>query len=106
MTSDDSVIQFDLEAPNPAASITTIYSGFDFIGALQLGPDGKIYAANTGNQSALDVINAPDELGVLCDYTNAGVALAPGTFAIIGLPPFIQSFFFSFNKYTKFLLRK
>ena len=93
VTSDDSVIQFDLEAPNPAATITTVHSGFDFIGALQLGPDGKIYAANTGNQSALDVINAPEELGVLCGYTNAGIALAPGTSAIIGLPPFIQSFF-------------
>jgi gliding motility-associated-like protein len=93
VTSDDSVFQFDLEAPNPAATISTVYSGFDFIGALQLGPDGKIYAANTGNQAALDIINAPEELGVLCDYNNAGIALAPGTSAVIGLPPFIQSFF-------------
>ena len=93
VTSDDSVFQFDLEAPNPAATISTVYSGFDFIGALQLGPDGKIYAANTENQGALDIINAPEELGVLCDYNNAGIALAPGTFAVIGLPPFIQSFF-------------
>jgi gliding motility-associated-like protein len=93
VTGDDSVFQFDLEAPNPAATISTVYSGFDFIGALQLGPDGKIYAANTGNQAALDIINAPEELGVLCDYNNAGIALAPGTSAVIGLPPFIQSFF-------------
>jgi hypothetical protein len=75
-----------LEAPNPAATISTVYSGFDFIGALQLGPDGKIYAANNGNQAALDIINAPEELGVLCDYNNAGIALAPGTSAVIGLP--------------------
>ena len=93
VTSDDSVLQFDLEAPNPAATISTVYSGFDFIGALQLGPDGKIYVANTENQAALDIINAPEELGVLCDYNNTGIALAPGTFAVIGLPPFIQSFF-------------
>ena len=74
-------------------SINTVYNGFDFIGALQLGPDGKIYVANTDNYATMDVINAPDEAGVLCDYTYAGITLAPGTTGVIGLPPFIQSFF-------------
>ena len=49
VTANQSVIQFDLEAANPAQTINTVYNGFDFIGALQLGPDGKIYVANTDN---------------------------------------------------------
>ena len=93
VTANQSVIQFDLEAANPAQTINTVYNGFDFIGALQLGPDGKIYVANTDNYATMDVINAPDEAGVLCDYTYAGITLAPGTTGVIGLPPFIQSFF-------------
>ena len=93
VTANQSVIQFDLEAANPAQTINTVYNGFDFIGALQLGPDGKIYVANTDNYATMDVINAPDEAGVLCDYNYAGITLAPGTTGVIGLPPFIQSFF-------------
>ena len=64
-----------------------------FIGALQLGPDGRIYIANTDDYNSLDVINEPNELGVNSDYVQNGLALAPGTSAVIGLPPFIQSFF-------------
>ena len=93
VSDNDDVIQFDLDVSNPAATITTVHSGFSFIAALQLGPDGKIYIANTGNSSALDIINSPDEIGVLCDYSQSGIALASGTNANLGLPPFIQSFF-------------
>ena len=93
VSSNNSVIQFDLEANDPSLTLSTVFTDFNFVGALQLGPDGKIYAANTGNPTALDVINSPDELGILCDYTSGAMALVSGTSSVIGLPPFIQSFF-------------
>ena len=93
VSSSNSVWQFDLSAANIAGSINSVYNGLDFIGALQLGPDGRIYIANTNNDNTLDVINDPNELGAGCDYVQNGIQLAVGTSAIIGLPPFIQSFF-------------
>ena len=93
VSSDDAVWQFDLSAANIAGSIDSVYNGLDFIGALQLGPDGKIYAANTTDDQSLDVINDPNELGAGCDYVQNGIQLAVGTSSNIGLPPFIQSFF-------------
>jgi gliding motility-associated-like protein len=59
-------------------------------GALQLGPDKKIYCSNNGS-GYLDVINAPDSFGKACrmqhDYINL-----QGKSCFIGLPNFIQSY--------------
>ena len=44
VTGDSSVIQFDLDAQDIVPFV--VYNGFDFIGAIQLGPDGKIFVAN------------------------------------------------------------
>ncbi len=101
VSNDSSVIQFDLFSPSPSNSLAFIHTNpfnpvqnrVPFIGALQLGPDGRIYIANTDNYNTLDVINEPNEVGVNCDYVQNGIQLAPGTSAVIGLPPFIQSFF-------------
>ncbi|MDC0950357.1 PKD domain-containing protein, partial [Flavobacteriaceae bacterium] len=101
VSNDSSVIQFDLFSPSPSNSLAFIHTNsfnplqnrVPFIGALQLGPDGRIYIANTDDYNSLDVINEPNELGVNSDYVQNGLALAPGTSAVIGLPPFIQSFF-------------
>lgn len=90
---DNSVVQFDISASDPVSTLTTVYNGFNFVGAIQLGPNGKIYVANSTNSQTLDVINAPDELGIACDYDANGQPLSSGTFSNIGLPPFIQSFF-------------
>ena len=95
-TANRTIFQFDLNATDISGSQTIIHqqSNFNsFIGALQLAPNGKIYAANTATDFALDVINTPDEQGLLCDYVAAGQPLEPGTDANLGLPPFIQSFF-------------
>ena len=87
------VLQFDLEAANIAASqIVVFQQQSGFIAALQLAPDGKIYLCNTASNSALDVINAPEEQGTACDYQFNGMPLAAGTSSNLGLPPFIQSF--------------
>ena len=92
-TGSNSVLQFDLEAVNISATGTSIYNGSEFIAAIQLAPNGKIYAVNTDRASTLDVINSPNELGALSDYIPFGQSLAAGTNSILGLPPFIQSFF-------------
>ncbi|MGB2385971.1 MAG: T9SS type B sorting domain-containing protein [Flavobacteriaceae bacterium] len=89
----NSVTQFDLNTSDPASTDFVVYSGFNFIGALQLGPDGKVYVANSEDSQSLDVINDPNTYGIDADYVPYQVQLAPGTFSNIGLPPFIQSFF-------------
>ncbi len=61
------------------------------IGALQLGPDGKIYLTRP-RHTYLDAINNPNELGLVCDYQK-DVVFLDGRIAQFGLPPFIQSFF-------------
>jgi hypothetical protein len=91
VTGDSSVIQFDLDAQGLVPFV--VYNGFDFIGAIQLGPDGKIYVANSEDYNSLDVINSPNLNADDCDYVTYEIDLASNTFASIGLPPFIQSFF-------------
>ena len=59
-------------------------------GALQLGPDGKIYGA-WGEQSYLSAINAPNVPGGGCDYQLEAVDLSPRRSGM-GLPAFVQSF--------------
>ncbi len=96
---DWSLAQWDITATNIPASQTFIanlngagatrpsYRG----GALQLGPDGKIYIAQVSTPF-LGVINNPDVLGLGCNYAADAVNLG-GRNSILGLPPFIQSFF-------------
>jgi gliding motility-associated-like protein len=70
------------------------------IGALQLGPDGKIYLSIV-SASNLAVIDNPDILGLGCNFNVNGPQLA-GRIAFNGLPTFYSSIFvptntFSFN---------
>ncbi len=88
----NAVRQYNLDAPDISLSETVLHSGSGFIGAMQLGPDGKIYICNSSNSSALDVIVSPDIVGVDANYQPFAQPLASGTFATLGLPPFIQSF--------------
>ncbi|WP_218841800.1 T9SS type B sorting domain-containing protein [Winogradskyella ursingii] len=59
---------------------------------MQLGPDGKIYVA-TYNSEYLDAINDPNIVGTGCNYVTDAIYL-DGRESQLGLPPFIQSFFF------------
>ncbi len=65
-------------------------------GALQLGPDGKIYVARynrpTNATKYLGVINNPDIAGIGCNYVDEAIYLKSGS-STAGLPTFIQSFF-------------
>ncbi len=85
--------QYDLSAGTPAdviASETVISNGIDFLGALQLGPDGKMYISRNSN-SFLAVINNPNGLGAACNYVQNGVNLS-GRVGWLGLPNFVTTF--------------
>lgn len=85
--------QFNLNATNIPSSIFTILNSSDICGALQIGPDNKIYVA-IGNQNKLSVINNPNVLGAGCNFQYNAIDLA-GRLCQGGLPSFNQSFFFS-----------
>ena len=88
----NAVRQYDLQAASISTSEIIVQNSSGFLGALQLGPDGKIYVCNSSNSQTLDVILSPNTLGTGCNYQVSGQALSAGTFASLGLPPFIQSF--------------
>ncbi|MBW1294862.1 T9SS type B sorting domain-containing protein [Aquimarina litoralis] len=101
------LMQFDLTLPNNqiAASGTRVLnengqdtSNFS-AGALQLGPDGRIYRAlydfNAGIGNYLGVIENPEEIATNVIYRDQGllVNIDGNRGSRIGLPPFIQSIF-------------
>ena len=57
------------------------------IGALQLGPDGRIYVAREDNPN-LGVIEQPNALGKDCKYVDEGLKLG-GRRSKLGLPAFV-----------------
>jgi len=90
------VAQYNLLAGSGSASdiqssITTLSASlFDFITALQIGPDNRIYAAVDGS-SNLAVISDPDILGTGCSFNLSGLNLG-GQTSQLGLPNFLNSF--------------
>lgn len=62
-------------------------------GAMQIGPDGKIYCAksNAGNQM-LAVIANPNVAGFGCNFNAAAQSVGTGTM-FFGLPNFVSSYF-------------
>ncbi|MGM5469906.1 T9SS type B sorting domain-containing protein [Flavobacteriaceae bacterium LMO-SS05] len=88
--------QFDLSNANIQSSETTIDERQLYRGALQLGPDGKIYRALSATYNIglpyLGVIQNPDVSGLGCNYQHHAINLSPNT-STQGLPPFIASFF-------------
>src|SRR5258706_6380319 len=73
------------------ASKQLIASGTSTFGALQVGPDNKMYLCRV-TSNYLAVINNPDVPGVGCNFVNNGVLLTAGTSARFGLPNFIASY--------------
>ncbi|HSD13687.1 MAG TPA: T9SS type B sorting domain-containing protein [Flavobacterium sp.] len=88
------LIQFDLTV-SPLTPVIIEESNAS-PGALQLGPNKKIYRANSSSQSNISshigVINQPEINGLACNYQQMGVPLIYGT-SSLGLPPFITSVF-------------
>jgi len=83
-------------------------AGADRLAALQLGPDGKIYAANhswgpyndnAGTYTYLGVINSPNSAGTSCNWVNNAIAIPSvqgpsGVYSGVkhGLPTILKSF--------------
>ncbi|WP_299779937.1 T9SS type B sorting domain-containing protein [uncultured Formosa sp.] len=91
-----SLIQYDLEAEDISGSQVTLDNRSLFRGALQLGPDGKIYRALAASYQVglpyLGVIETPNAAGTSANYKHNAIDLN-GNSSTQGLPPFIQSFF-------------
>lgn len=90
-----SLYQYDLTVPgyNAANALLSAASGPGtspgFKGALQLGPDGRIYVAvGSGTIPHLSVITQPNRSGAACGYQDRGVALN-GRNVRLGLPGFM-----------------
>lgn len=89
------LLQYDLNATDINASEVVLDDRQMFRGALQLGPNGKIYRAmNTTYIKGLpylSVINNPNTKGIQSNYKHNAIKLINNSTQ--GLPPFIASFF-------------
>lgn len=105
--SDGQLMQYDLTSGIEAEIVnsgTLIASVPYFLGALQLAPDGLIYAANFGQQN-LGAINEPNQLGIGCNFVPDQFALQSNS--NFGLPAnldvvTIQSEYRCFGDSTEF----
>jgi gliding motility-associated-like protein len=84
--SNKNLYQFDLSSGNPTTiSNSKTLISTSTIGALQLGPDGKIYCVSFYSTSYLDRINSPNNSGAACDYEKEALHFEPKT-VWMGLP--------------------
>lgn len=92
------IYQFDISNYDQASisasglMITPLNSLPPFLGALQMGINGKIYTTRA-YRSYLNVINDPNVLGMGCNYQEMAVDLGTDHLGVSGLPPFITSYF-------------
>ncbi|MCH2044213.1 MAG: PKD domain-containing protein, partial [Saprospiraceae bacterium] len=93
------LLQLDLSSGNAAtiqASATILAQNpnrYQY-GALQMGPDGKIYVARrniTATQTFLATINNPSVLGTGANFQDQAITLTPGQ-SNLSLPTFVQSY--------------
>lgn len=90
--------QYDLSSGDPTTILSSrvvvasVGQSADPIGALQLGPDNRMYIARY-QSPYISRINQPNVQGVGCDFVENSVGLG-GRECRYGLPPFIQSFFY------------
>jgi len=94
------LVQFDLSDPAAAAIDASrhylLHETDQFmkhkLGAMQIGPDGRIYVARL-NSRYLGVIAEPDAPGAACDFRLDGFDLGTSAHSWLGLPNLIDSFF-------------
>lgn len=68
------------------------------LGALQLGPDKKIYVSMAPDY--VGAIDFPDLAGPACRFDSAAVHLDSGAHATLGLPAYLASYFYTLFSYT------
>ncbi|WP_048922819.1 YncE family protein [Rufibacter radiotolerans] len=102
------IFQFNLKAGTPDA---IIHSGQQVakslsrkIGALQLGPDGRIYVARNSS-GYLGVIRNPNALGPNCDYKDNGLNLGNQK-SELGLPNFPGFYFHNLTPPTGYVVQQ
>ncbi|MDU8886098.1 T9SS type B sorting domain-containing protein [Yeosuana sp. MJ-SS3] len=87
------LFQYDITASDIESTEYKIDERQLYRGALQLGPDGKIYRALCTAYAIglpyLGVINNPNEPGEACNYVHNGINLTPNLSAQ-GLPQYVQ----------------
>lgn len=86
------LFQLDMFTPAGQTMATTLIhtDSTHQLGALQIGPDDKIYVA-VKDDSTIDVINSPILGGAACNYQKAAISL--GRDAYLSLPNFVQGLF-------------
>lgn len=92
-TNPSTITQFDVTMPAASipASGQVIGNLAGFIGALQNGPDGKIYVCQFQSTN-LACISSPNSYGMASGFAGNALSLA-GKTGKFGLPNFLQSFF-------------
>ena len=90
-----SLFQYNIDAIDVASSEILIAKQYCLGSSLQLGSDGKIYAA-VDSTPFLSSIEEPNKLGFDCNFIPNSVDLG-GRICRGGLPPFIQSYFYIDN---------
>lgn len=94
------IYQFNLNAGSASEILNSSYqltpdSGSYFFGALQMGPDKKIYSAKKMGK-ALGMIAEPEKAGQACNFVDDAVPLGSGI-SQLGLPTYVTSFFQSIS---------
>ena len=88
--------QIDLSGMTNSTKLIAYNPINTYRGALQMGPNGKIYRALSFHyelgSNFLGVINNPEAVGTACNYQHDAINLGTGR-SRQGLPPFIQSLF-------------
>jgi gliding motility-associated-like protein len=85
------IMQYDISVYNESAinaSEAVIVNSDIWFGALQIGPDDRIYCASVQNWH-LPFIEFPENQGALCGYDSTSIVLYPFTTSRYGLPLYI-----------------
>ncbi len=89
------IYQLDLQAGSASdirnSAVLLGQPGGDGPGAIQLGPDGKLYIARW-RQDFLAVVHRPNRKAPACDFVMDGIALRRQTSSELGLPIFLSSY--------------
>lgn len=83
--------QYDLSSGDPAKIIAsqTLLGNLNYLGALQIGPDNKIYVSH---YDVIAVINNPNNLGLSCNFQDSAIILGINNYCGGGLPNFIDAY--------------
>lgn len=82
-------------------SYTPANTSYYGLGALQLGPDNRLYVTR-GGETSLSYINNPNATGTTCGFVLNGISLS-GKMSYIGLPNFLPNFASPINNCSYFL---